>query len=62
MPKYIYEGPVMEFGRCITDNWHGETFAPTKKKARSNLIFQFKVHNHRLPNTNISLPGTIKEG
>ena len=60
MPKYIYHGPVMEFNTCIADHWKGETIAPTEKKARSNLIFQFKKNNQRMPGSKISLPGNLK--
>ena len=60
MPKYIYDGPVMEFNTCIDDHWKGETIAPTEKKARSNLIFQFKKNNQRIPGSKISLPGNLK--
>lgn len=42
MNQYDYEGPVMEFDRCISNNWKGTTFAPTEKKAKSNLAYQYK--------------------
>nr|DAH20435.1 MAG TPA: hypothetical protein [Bacteriophage sp.] len=37
----------------------GSTYAPSERKARSNLAYQFKRDNNRLPNTKISLPGKI---
>ena len=46
MPRYIYKGPVMEFGTLLTDIWEGETVAPSEKKARSNLTYQFKKRNN----------------
>lgn len=58
--KYIYEGPVMEFDRLLTDRWSGETTATSEKKARSNLTYQFKKQNHRITGTKITLPGKIK--
>lgn len=58
--KYTYKGPVMEFGRLIADDWYGETMAPTEKKARSNLIYQFKKQNCRIVGNKITLPGEIK--
>lgn len=61
MPKYFYDGPVMEFNTCIADHWKGETFAPSESKARNNLAYQFKTNNHRLPGSKITLPGTLKE-
>lgn len=42
MNQYAYNGPVMEFGRCIADNWAGSTYATSEKKAKSNLAYQFK--------------------
>ena len=59
MPKYFYDGPVMEFNTCIADHWKGETFAPSETKARSNLAYQFKKRNNRTANTKISLPGKL---
>ena len=59
--KYIYDGPVMEFGRVLTDRWKGETMAPTATKARSNLTYQFKKQNNRITGSKISLPGPVKE-
>lgn len=59
MSLYVYYGPVTEFGRCIANNWRGETYAPSKAKAKSNLIYQFKKAHNRLPQSKIELPGTI---
>lgn len=42
MNQYMYDGPVMNFGTCISDRWHGTTYAVSEKKARSNLAYQFK--------------------
>ena len=58
--KYTYDGPVMEFDRLLADHWKGETIAPSEKKARSNLIYQFKKQNSRIVGTKITLPGKIK--
>ena len=58
--KYTYDGPVMEFGRLLADHWKGETMAPSEKKARSNLIYQFKKQSSRIVGTKITLPGKIK--
>ena len=57
--KYTYAGPVEEFGRCIAHRWTATTYAPSEAKARSNLIFQFKQANNKLPNTKVDLPGKI---
>ena len=61
MPKYIYNGPVMEFNILLDDNWKGETIAPSENKARSNLEYQFKKKNHRLPSSKINLPGKLEK-
>ena len=58
--KYTYDGPVMEFDRLLADHWKGETIAPSEKKARSNLAYQFKKNNSRITGTKITLPGKIK--
>ena len=58
--KYTYDGPVMEFDRLLADHWKGETMAPSEKKARSNLIYQFKKQKSRIVGTKITLPGKIK--
>lgn len=58
--KYTYDGPVMEFDRLLAGHWKGETMATSEKKARSNLIYQFKKQNSRIVGTKITLPGKIK--
>lgn len=65
MNRYEYDGPVLEFEKCISDRWIASTYAVSEKKARSNLTYQFKKKNNRLPNAKIILPGKImlsKEG
>lgn len=58
--KYAYDGPVLEFDTCVADHWKGETMAPTERKARSNLTYQYKRQNNRLPGTKVKLPGKVK--
>lgn len=58
--KYVYDGPVLEFDRLVADHWNGETMAPTARKAKSNLSYQFKKQNNRMPGVKITLPGKIK--
>ena len=60
MHKYVYEGPVLLFDTVVASIWSGETMAPTAKKAKSNLSYQFKKQNNRLPGTRVTLPGEIK--
>lgn len=58
--KYIYVGPVTEFGRVINNNWYGETVATSVAKARNNLIYQFKNEfGRKVSKTRIELPGKI---
>ena len=59
MNTYIYNGPVMEFDRCIANHWKAETMAVSEKKARVNLTFRYKKENGKSPNAKISLPGKI---
>ncbi|MCD8119701.1 MAG: hypothetical protein LUE29_09550 [Lachnospiraceae bacterium] len=61
MTQYAYSGPVMEFDICIANKWESATWAPTEKKARSNLVYQFKKKNNRLPSAKITLPGKLVE-
>jgi hypothetical protein len=58
--KYIYEGPVVCFGKCVANRWTGETMAPTKNKARNNLAYQIKTQMRLAAGTKVSLPGEIK--
>lgn len=59
MNQYRYEGPVMEFEKPIADKWTASTYAPSERKARSNLAYRFKKANNRVPNAKITLPGKI---
>lgn len=59
MNKYTYNGPVMEFDTCIASNWQASTYAESERKAKSNMIYQFKKKNNRVPGTKISLPGKV---
>lgn len=60
MCKYCYKGKVLEFNKVISENWQGETIAPTEKKARSNLAYQFKQSTGRtVCSSAIKLPGEL---
>jgi hypothetical protein len=59
MNCYSYDGPVMEFERCVANRWKASTYAVSEKKARSNLTFQYKKTNNKLPNTRVTLPGKL---
>lgn len=58
--KYSYNGPVMIFDQCVTDRWHGETRAVSERKARCNLLYQWKRDHGLAPNAKVSLPGRIE--
>lgn len=59
MKQYRYKGPVMEFDRCIANNWEASTYAVSPSKARSNLTYRFKKDHNKSANTKISLPGKL---
>lgn len=59
MNRYIYNGPVTLFGKLISNHWQASTVAETEKKARSNMIYQFKKQNNLEAGSKISLPGTV---
>lgn len=62
MRLYLYNGPVLEFDRIVANHWHGQTYAASESKARSNLAFQFKKETGKVPRTRITLPGKVIEG
>lgn len=59
--RYDYEGPVMKFDICIDRNWKATTWAPSEKKALSNLTFRYKRDHDMVGSVNITLPGKIKK-
>ncbi len=59
MNQYSYDGPVMEFDTCVTNYWKASTYAVSEKKAKSNLTYQYKKMNNKIPNTKITLPGNL---
>lgn len=59
MNQYVYSGPVMEFDRCIMNNFKASTYAVSEQKARSNLAYQFKRQHNKALGTKISLPGKV---
>ena len=58
--KYAYDGSVLVFDTLVADRWKGETMAPNARKARSNLSYQFKKQNNRMPGVKVTLPGEVK--
>lgn len=59
MPLYSYNGPVKLFDQIVSAQWKGSTIAPSEKKARSNLAYQYKKETRRSPASKISLPGDL---
>jgi hypothetical protein len=59
MKLYSYDGPVLEFDKCVSNRWKGSTYAESERKARSNLTYQFKKKTNRVAGTRITLPGKI---
>lgn len=59
--KYIYNGPVMKFDKCIKSRWSAETYANSPSKAKCNLIFRFKKENGFANTAKITLPGELKQ-
>ncbi len=59
MKRYLYDGPVKEYDTCVNSRWRGETMAPSEKKARSNLAYQYKKKFGKVVNTRIIFPGKL---
>ena len=59
MNLYLYDGPVTSFGKPITKRWRGSTYATSDKKARSNLIYQYKKKNHLQAASRVEFPSAI---
>jgi hypothetical protein len=59
MALYSYNGPVLEFDKIVTNHWNAQTYATSEAKARSNLAYQFKKINGKVPRTKITLPGKL---
>lgn len=61
MKLYTYDGPVEEFGRCVSNRWSASTYAVSERKARSNLEYQFKKQFNKAKNVKITLPYPLKQ-
>lgn len=59
MKQYSYDGPVLEFDRCIANHWKASTFAASESKARCNLAYRYKQENNKAVTAKISLPGKL---
>ena len=56
---YSYRGPVTSFGKVISNNWYGTTYAVTPAKAKTNLMYRFKEETNRVPGAKIEFPGKV---
>ena len=45
---YVYDGPVLIFGKCVANRWKSKTIASSESKARSNLADQLKKQAKRV--------------
>lgn len=61
MKHYEYVGPVVMFGKCISNRWIASTWAVSEKKAKSNIAYQFKIANRLHASVRIELPGELKK-
>lgn len=52
---YSYIGPVTWFGKVICNDFRAITYAPSRKKARRNIIYQFEQEFGLEPNAKINL-------
>lgn len=59
MNRYDYDGPVMSFEFCVAQRWKASTYAVSKRKALSNLAYQFKKAHSLAPTANIWFPGKL---
>ena len=59
MYRYIYDVPVKEFNKVITEKLKGETMAVSEKRARDKLAFQFKREFGKLLSSKIRIKKKI---
>ena len=59
MHEYVYNGPVMEFDKCVANRWQASTYATSERKAKANLAIKYKKQTGRSPKSKISLPGKV---
>jgi hypothetical protein len=60
MNLYVYRGPVLYFGKVVSNNWIARTYAESEAKAISNFKYQFKNKVNMVPSVGgITLSGSI---
>lgn len=60
MSLYLYDGPVTQFGEVIARDWKASTRAVSQKKARCNLIYQYKKQHNLSADSRVELLGEIR--
>lgn len=59
MKTYKYNGPVMGLNGLLEQNWKAETYAGTEKKAKSNLMHQYRRERDLANNFKVILPAKL---
>ncbi|MFI3173930.1 MAG: hypothetical protein R3Y53_01860 [Bacillota bacterium] len=59
--QYVYDGPVMAFGKCINPRFVACTSANSEERARSNIKYQYKMTHKLAKSAKINLPGRINK-
>ena len=59
--QYTYRGNVLRAsdGLCIHRSWQADTWAPSEKKAKSNLEYRYR-RDHNLP-FRVKLDGKVQK-
>lgn len=56
---YWYKGPVLVFDKLHSNSWSAMTVAPSEKKARSNLSYQYRQQCNLARSIPVKLTGEI---
>lgn len=59
--EYTFCGTVVRDGRTVEYNWNTFTFAPSAKKAMSNLVYRYKRDNDIPKACKVELFGKLEE-
>lgn len=59
MNLYSYKGSVKNYDTVVQRDWEGRTIAVSEKKARTNLMYQWKRQHGKTADYKVSLPGEI---
>jgi len=56
---YEYKGSVMVFNDVVESGWRGYTQAVSPEKAKSNLMYRYKVKAGMSPDAHVYLPDEV---